>query len=77
MCSMHWNRYWNQIDLIMLQLQHHSWNYPDLNLNSLSNNVPLICTRAQERYSIRDPHQHTSRYGSMKRYKIKRNTICI
>lgn len=43
-------------------------NYPlrilshqDLNLSSLSNSVPLICTRAPTRYSIRDPHQHTSK----------------
>lgn len=43
-------------------------NYPlrilshqDLNLSSLSNSAPLICTRAPRRYSIRDPHQHTSK----------------
>lgn len=56
-------------DLIMFQLHHHSWNYPDLSLDSLLNNVPLICTRVQERYSIRGPHQHTSKYGKMKRQK--------
>ena len=33
---------------------------PDLSLSSPSNSFPSICTRALERLSIRDPHQHTS-----------------
>lgn len=33
---------------------------PDPSLSSLSNSVPLICTRVPRRLSIRDPHQHTS-----------------
>lgn len=33
---------------------------PDLSLSSLSNSIPLICTRVPERLSNHDPHQHMS-----------------
>lgn len=51
----------SSLTILMLNYPLRIWNCQDLSLSSLSNSVPLICTRVPRRYSIRDPHQHTSK----------------